>query len=79
MILRQGEFDLKNTLEYKGYVGTVEFSEKDARFFGRVLGIHSLISYEGMDICSLADDFYCAVDDYLTVCKVEGVDPEKPY
>lgn len=71
--------DLKNTMEYKGYVGTVEFSEKDARFFGRVLGIRSLISYEGIDMCSLADDFHCAVDDYLAVCKVEGVEPEKPY
>lgn len=31
---------------YKGYLGNVEFSEEDEMFFGRGLGIRSLISYE---------------------------------
>ena len=34
-------------MEYKGYVGNVEFSEEDEVFFGKVIGIRSLISYEG--------------------------------
>ena len=38
---------MKNTMEYKGYVGNVEFSEEDEVFFGKVIGIRSLISYEG--------------------------------
>ena len=38
---------MKNIMEYKGYLGSVEFSEEDEMFFGRVLGIRSLISYEG--------------------------------
>ena len=38
---------MKNTLEYKGYVGSLEFSEEDSLLFGKVLGIRSLISYEG--------------------------------
>ncbi len=37
---------MKNTMEYKGYVGSVEFSEEDGIFFGKVMGIRSLISYE---------------------------------
>ena len=40
---------MKNTMEYKGYVGSVEFSEEDGIFFGKVMGIRSLISYEGTD------------------------------
>ena len=27
---------MNNTMEYKGYVGSVEFSEEDALFFGKV-------------------------------------------
>lgn len=38
---------MKNTMEYKGYIGSVEFSEEDGVFFGSVMGIRSLISYEG--------------------------------
>ena len=35
---------MNNTMEYKGYVGSVEFSEEDALFYGKVLGIRGLIS-----------------------------------
>ena len=35
---------MNNTMEYKGYVGSVEFSQADMLFFGKVLGIRSLIS-----------------------------------
>ena len=38
---------MNNTMQYKGYVGSVEFSEADGLFFGKVLGIRALISYEG--------------------------------
>ena len=52
-------------MEYKGYIGSVEFSEGDGIFFGKVMGIRSLISYEGTDAKSLVEDFHGAVDDYL--------------
>ena len=38
---------MSNTMEYKGYLGSVEFSEADALLFGKVMGIRALISYEG--------------------------------
>lgn len=30
---------MNNTIQYKGYVGSVEFSEEDGIFFGKVMGI----------------------------------------
>lgn len=56
---------MNNTMEYKGYVGSVEFSEEDALFFGKVLGVRALISYEGENAHDLVEDFHSAVDDYL--------------
>ena len=53
------------SMEYKGYVGCVEFSEEDALFFGNVLGVRALISYEGENARDLVEDFHSAVDDYL--------------
>lgn len=70
---------MKNTLEYKGYVGSVEVSEEDGIFFGKVMGIRSLISYEGESFTSLKNDFHNAVDEYLETCEAEGIEPEKAY
>ena len=70
---------MNNLMEYKGYVGSVEFSENDGVFYGKVQGIKSLISYEGKDAKELLYDFHEAVDSYLKVCDSNGVEPEKAY
>ena len=66
-------------LEYKGYCGTVEFSATDNVLFGKVVGIRSLVSYEGDSVLRLREDFEGAIDDYLAVCAEKGVQPEKTY
>ena len=70
---------MKNTMEYKGYIGSVEFSEEDCILYGKVMGIRSLISYEGETAKELLEDFHGAVDDYLTLCKENGIVPETAY
>lgn len=70
---------MSNVLEYKGYIGSIEFSETDTVFFGKVQGIRSLISYEGEDAKKLVADFHNAVDDYLEMCKERGTEPERAY
>ncbi|MBR6332304.1 MAG: type II toxin-antitoxin system HicB family antitoxin [Dehalococcoidales bacterium] len=70
---------MNNTLKYKGYIGSIEFSEPDKVFFGKVLGIRSLISYEGANGDELIKDFHEAVDDYLKECEEEGCAPETAY
>ena len=70
---------MNNVMQYKGYVGSVEFSENDGALFGKVLGIRSLISYEGTNVQELVDDFHGAIDDYLALCEEEGTEPEVAY
>lgn len=70
---------MNNTMEYKGYVGSVEFSEEDGLFYGKVMGIRALISYEGTNAKELVEDFHGAVDDYLALCEAENTEPEKAY
>lgn len=70
---------MKNTMEYKGYVGSVEFSEEDKVLFGQVMGIQSLISYEGTTAQELLEDFHGAVEDYLELCQAQGIEPERAY
>ncbi len=67
-------------LRYKGYIGSVEFSEEDNCLFGKVQGLRgTLISYEGTTIEEIRMDFEGAIDDYLASCEARGVEPTKPY
>ena len=70
---------MNNTMEYKGYVGSVEFSEEDGLFYGKVMGIRALLSYEGTTAAELVCDFHNAVDDYLTLCEETHKEPERAY
>ena len=70
---------MNNTIQYKGYIGSVEFSEEDGIFYGKVMGIRSLISYEGENARELLDDFHGAIDEYLEICKAEGKEPETAF
>jgi predicted HicB family RNase H-like nuclease len=66
-------------LEYKGYTGTIAYSREDNLLYGKVLGIQSLISYEGETGKMLEADFRNAINSYLDNCKNTGKTPEKPF
>jgi predicted HicB family RNase H-like nuclease len=66
-------------MTYKGYLGSVAYSEKDNVFFGKIEGINGLVNFEGESVKELTDAFHEAVDDYLAYCKDEGIEPDKSY
>ena len=70
---------MNNIIKYKGYIGSVEFSESDGIFYGKVQGIRSLISYEGTTANELLTDFHDAVDSYLESCAANGDTPEAAF
>jgi len=69
----------KNCLLYKGYSGNIEYSEEDAIFHGKVIGIKALISFEGDSVQMITKDFHDAVEEYLEFCTENNIEPEKPY
>lgn len=68
-----------NTLKYKGYIGSVAYSEADEVFFGKIEGIDDLVNYEGKSVAELTAAFQEAVEDYLTFCEEHHCKPEKSY
>lgn len=68
-----------NTLSYKGYIGSVNFSKKDNVFFGKIEGINGLVNFEGESVKELTAAFHEAVDDYLAYCENKGIQPHKSY
>lgn len=66
-------------LDYKGYTGSIEYSQEDGLLYGKILGIKGLISYEGDTGKSLEADFKEAINNYLADCKASGKSQEKPF
>ena len=69
---------MSTMLEYKGYLGTIEYSDDDEVLHGRLEFIRDLVTYEGGDAKSLKAAFQEAVDDYLELCEAEDRKPDVP-
>ena len=70
---------MSETLQYKGYDGSVEYSAEDRVLHGALLGIRDAVVYEGVDVDSLESNFRAAVDEYLAFCAAEGKTPDQPF
>lgn len=55
---------------YKEFCGTIFYSEEDCIYYGKVLFIKDLVSYEGVTPEELKKSFESAVDEYI---KVKGL------
>lgn len=77
MVNLKGETVMNAVLAYKGYYGSMEYSEEDSCLFGKVAGIKSLISYEGASGEELKREFEAAIDEYLADCQKRGMEPEQ--
>jgi len=70
---------MNDILEYKGYYGNVHFSAEDEIFYGKIIGINDLVSFEGDCVSELKSAFHEAVEDYLDLCKELNKEPDKMY
>ena len=70
-----------DTLKYKGFIGSIEAEMDDNTLYGKVLGLDksTLITYEGMTLLELKEDFERAVDDYIEHCKSNNLPLHKSY
>lgn len=70
---------MSQTMQYKEYDGSVEYSAEDRLLHGKLLGIRDMVIYDGMDVDTLEQNFHGAVNEYLEFCRVEGRTPNKPF
>jgi predicted HicB family RNase H-like nuclease len=68
-----------NMLKYKNYSGVIEYDEQGKIFTGEVVGLRSVITFQGRTPEELETSFRDSIDLYLQMCAEDGVDPEKPY
>jgi predicted HicB family RNase H-like nuclease len=66
-------------MEYKGYIGIVEFDADAKLFHGEVINTRDVITFQGTTVEEIETEFKNSVNDYLNWCLQEGAEPEKPY
>lgn len=66
-------------MEYKGYVGQVEFDDEANIFHGEVINLRDVVTFQGSSVLELRKAFEDSVDDYLDFCEERGESPDKPY
>lgn len=66
-------------MEYKGYIGIVEFDSEAKLFHGDVINTRDVITFQGTTVDEIEKAFVDSIEDYIDWCKEEGVEPEKPY
>jgi predicted HicB family RNase H-like nuclease len=70
---------MNDILQYKDYIASIHYSSADEVFYGKILGIDDLISFEGASVKELKKSFKEAVEDYIQTCKEVGKEPNKTY
>jgi len=66
-------------MEYKNYVGKIEFDDAAEIFHGEVIGIRDVVTFQGKSVAELKKAFRESVDDYLDFCKERGEEADKPF
>jgi predicted HicB family RNase H-like nuclease len=66
-------------MEYKGYIGVVEYDDEAKILHGEVVNIRDVITFQAKSVDELEQAFRDSVDDYLEFCEEEGEEPDKPF
>ena len=66
-------------MEYKGYIGKVEFDDQAGIFHGEIINIRDVITFQGQSVAELTKAFRDSIEDYLQFCEERGESPDKPF
>ena len=66
-------------MEYKGYIGVVEFDDEAGIFHGELVNTRDVITFQGKSVAEIKKAYRASVDDYLEFCKERGEEPDKPF
>ena len=66
-------------MEYKGYLGNIEYDDQAELFHGEVINTRDVITFQGRSVAELRKAFKDSIDDYLAFCARRGEKPDKPF
>ncbi len=66
-------------MEFKGYLGKVEFDDEVGVFHGEVMNTRDVITFQGESVKELKQAFRDSINDYLAFCEARAESPDKPF
>ena len=66
-------------IEYKGYIGMLEFDPEIDSFHGTVININDVISFYGSSVTELREEMQKSIEAYFEFCREQGRAPQKPF
>jgi predicted HicB family RNase H-like nuclease len=66
-------------LKHNGYVGQVQFDSDADIFYGEIIGIRDVITFQGRTVDEIKQAMIDSVEDYLDMCRKHDKEPEKPF
>ena len=68
-------------MEYRGYVAAIKYDDSVEMLHGSVVnsGEYPIATFEATDVDGLRREFRLSVDEYLSSCEEDGVEPRKPF
>ena len=66
-------------IEYKGYIGVVDFDPEINLFHGKVINTNDVITFYGDSVTQLREEMQKSIEGYLEFCKEQVKIPEKPF
>lgn len=66
-------------MEYKGYMGRVEYDSGARMFHGEVVGLRDVVTFQGESVEEIEAAFRDSVDDYLEFCEERGEKPDRAF
>lgn len=66
-------------LNYKGYIGHVEFDDEADIFHGEVINVRDVITFQGKTPEEIRNAFQDSIEDYLDFCRERNEEPERPF
>jgi len=70
---------MNDIIKHKEYYASLHFSADDEVFYGKILGINDLVTFEGESVKELKKSFITAIEDYIETCEELDKTPEKTY
>ncbi len=63
-------------IEYKGYIGVIDFDPEIDLFHGTVINTNDVITFYGASVSELREEMQNSIDGYIEFCKEHGKTPE---
>lgn len=66
-------------IEYKGYIGMVEFDPEIDSFHGTVINTNDVITFYGSSVTELRNEMKKSIEEYFQFCREHDRKPEEPF